>query len=71
MSTPYIAMTIFMKSGNKLYSDCVTEYSYVPAGYGLSKLQLTQDHKPGKTKILVQALAIDQIEGISIVDYED
>jgi hypothetical protein len=64
-------MTIFMKSGNKLFSDCVTEYSYVPAAHGLAKLQLTQDHKPGKTKILVQTLVIDQIEGISVVDYKD
>ena len=67
MANKYMTVSLFMKSGNVLVSDCVLSYTFVPSPTGVSKLQLEQNHeRPGSRRILVASLCVDQIEGITV-----
>ena len=64
-----MTVTIFMKSGNKLVSDCVRKYTFTPSPTGVAKIELDQAPGPGSTVIMIQSLDVNQIEGMTVVDH--
>jgi len=69
MSTPLMmTVTLYMKSGNQLVSDCVTKYTFTPSIDGVSKIDLEQTQVAGSRIILTQSLDVGQIEGMMVVD---
>ena len=63
-----MTVTLYMKSGNKLVSDCVTKYTFTPSFTGVAKIELAQSPGPNSTAILTQALDVGQIEGMTVHD---
>jgi hypothetical protein len=63
-----MTVTLYMKSGNQLVSDCVTKYTFTPSPTGVSKIDLAQSPGPNSTAILTQALDVGQIEGMTVHD---
>ena len=62
MFTRKMTLEIYMKSGNMIQINRVTEYSFSTNSDGVTKLSMTQQH--GGRKLLVSTIDLNQIEAV-------
>lgn len=60
--TNFYTLEIYMKSGNKIVINRVTDYTFTSSGDSLTKLSLTQSGR-GR-KLIVTTINLSQIEAI-------
>lgn len=62
--TPEFSLTLYMKSGNRIEIDRISEYEFRSEGDRIVGIRLVQSLK-AKNRLLVKTIALDQIEAVT------
>ena len=64
-SGPLLTLTFYMRSGNAITINGVTEYTIDSGDHGPKRIELKQWLDKGLTELLISTIDLDQIEAIT------